>query len=114
MRHPTVRFFVIVLCALVSFGFIRSLWDTWRLGEQMSERRSVLMAEKKKQEELVNKLKEATSTAFIEREARNKLGLVKEGETILLLGTPVPGDNTPQEQPQIPHSRWQLWLRLFF
>jgi len=114
IRHPTARFLVVGLCVLVSFGLIRSLWDTWRRGDQVAQRREVLKKEQDKNSKLTKQLEVATSAAFIEREARNKLGLAKEGETIVLMGTPIPEDTQPQSTVRTPLSRWQLWWRLFF
>ena len=114
VRNPTVRLLIVLTCALISFGLIRSLWDTWRRGDQVGQRRAVLKKEQEKHSQLSKRLEEATSAAFVEQEARNKLGLTKDGETIILLGTPVPGDAQPQNTTQAPLSRWQLWWRLFF
>jgi len=113
-KHSTLRLIVIVICAFVSLGFIRSLWDTWRSGDQVSERQLVLKQEREKHDQLVSQLEEATSSAFIEREARNKLGFVKDGETIILMGTPATGDDQTQNLTQPTLSRWQQWWKLFF
>ncbi len=61
---------------------------------------------------LQRELAQAESKDFIEREARNKLNLGKEGEIILILPpispfltpTPVPVDSSPN---------WQKWVKLF-
>jgi len=114
VHHPTVRILVIMACAFVSFGLIRSLWDTWRRGDQVAQRRAVLKQEQEKNTMLAKQLEEATSSAFVEREARNKLGLAKDGETIVLMGAPASGDIQPQNVSQAPLSRWRLWWKLFF
>ena len=114
VRLPVVRFVVIIVCAFVSFGLIRSLLDNWRKGDQVSVRRAVLSQEQDKNRRLQNKLKEATSASFIEQEARDKLGLAKPGETIILMGTPAPGGDLPQNPGEAPLSRWQRWWKLFF
>jgi hypothetical protein len=80
----------------------------------VGQRREVLKQEQEKHSQLSKRLEEATSAAFVEREARNKLGLTKEGETIILMGTPIPGDTEAQNAVQTPLSRWRLWWRLFF
>ena len=114
IKHPTLRLIVIAICAFVSLGFIRSLWETWRGGDQVSQRQAVLNQEQEKHNQLVRQLEEATSSAFIEREARNKLGLVKDGETIILMTTPAAGGDQTQNTQQPSLSRWQQWWKLFF
>jgi cell division protein FtsB len=113
-KHSIVRLLIIVFCAFISLGTIRSLWNTWHNGEQIGERRSVLKSEQEKHGKLSSQLSEATSSAFVEREARNKLGLVRDGETVILMGTPAVGDDQLQNVPHVSYSRWQLWWRLFF
>jgi cell division protein FtsB len=114
IKHSVIRIIVIVVCVFLSIGFVHSLWDTWRGSDQVGARRLVLQQAQKRHNELVNQLQEATSPAFVEKEARNKLGLVKDGETIILMGTPIAGKNQPQDSAQHSFSRWQQWWKLFF
>lgn len=112
--QPVVRFIVIFASAIMSFGLIRTLVDTWQKGDVVGKQRSELEAIERQHAELENKLKEATSSSFVEREARNKLGFIKEGETVILMGTPTPEENGPQNSTGTPLSRWEKWWKLFF
>lgn len=68
--------------------------------------------EKQKKQFLKEKLYQATSEQFIENEAREKLGMVKPGEHIVL-APPAIIDET--KTPEIDYSpNWQKWWRLFF
>lgn len=60
----------------------------------------------------------ASSEEFFEKQAREKLGLAREGETVVVLpeedllralAPEIGEDGLPEELPN-----WKLWLRLFF
>lgn len=56
-----------------------------------------------------------SSPEFIEKEAREKLGMAKPGETIIILPTNLPqvlGRSEDREEPTIPN--WRKWWELFF
>jgi len=72
----------------------------------------------KENEDLKNQIALAQGPDFVEREIRNKLGLVKTGEAIVVL----PDIETlrqlaPQmlkEGDSLPDPNWKKWLHLFF
>jgi len=62
-------------------------------------------------------LKKVQSDAFLEKQLRDKLGLAKEGETVVVLpdkealkGLVPP---LPEEENILPKPIWQRWLDLF-
>jgi len=114
VQHPVVRLIVIIACGFVSFGLLRSLLDNWQRGDVVREQRAKLEQVKQEHTKLEERLEEATSASFVEREARNRLGFVKQGETIMLMGTPTPDESTPQTSEGESMSRWQRWWNLFF
>ena len=62
--------------------------------------------------QLQEDLREATSPAFIEQAARDKLGLVREGETIVIMDKASGGPKTPKNPQELPS--WKQWWSLFF
>ncbi len=62
-----------------------SVWHLWKSGEQVHLAQSQLQQEQAKNQELKKRLAEVDNPQFIEKEARDKLGYAKEGETILVL-----------------------------
>lgn len=68
---------------------------------------------KRENETLKEELEYKTSDEFAEEEIRNKLGLAKEGETIVVL--PKEGVNKKQEaKGEKQKANWQKWWELFF
>jgi len=113
IRHPIFRFAVIIISFLICFGLIRSIAQNIKGNDLVSERQAVLDKEKEQNVKLQEKLREATSASFLEKQAREKLGLAKEGETIVLMGEPQIGESQNQGSSES-LSLWKRWWRLFF
>ena len=71
----------------------------------------------KENERLEEQLKIIQSDEFVEKQLRNKLGLVKEGEIVVVLPeadivkklSPI----IPEEEEAKPKPNWQKWMELF-
>ncbi|OGG11818.1 hypothetical protein A2Z00_03775 [Candidatus Gottesmanbacteria bacterium RBG_13_45_10] len=113
VKHPLVRLTVVLISLIMLVGLLQSLVSLWQKRDMVSERRHVLQETEAENQKLKQKLAEATSAAFIERQARDKLGFVKEGDTVILMNKPAaPGETGAKTEEQLPN--WQRWLRLFF
>ena len=105
-----------VLFILFSFfvinNLVRSIYTSWRRKDLLVTASQQLEREKQENQRLKSQLTIVNSPEFIEKEARDKLFLVKPGEERVLL----PGDsglkNQSNNQEKIPN--WKQWLQLFF
>lgn len=70
-----------------------------------------LQAKKKEQDFLLQQLQYVKTSDFIEKEARNKLGMVKPGEYIVIAPPP---QNPEVIQVRESLQNWQKWAKLFF
>ncbi|OGG12617.1 hypothetical protein A2875_05395 [Candidatus Gottesmanbacteria bacterium RIFCSPHIGHO2_01_FULL_46_14] len=101
---------------LVSLGALitapRSLFEMWQRRDIGRERQEVRDDLASKNEELKRELMQAQTPEYIEEVAREKLGLIKEGETIILM----PNDKLQMtnENQEENIANWKKWLRLFF
>ena len=114
-RTPVSIFWIIVwLCSLVLVvGLVRSIVGMYLKNDIVEDRRQLLLKEEKRNSELKARLHEATSAAFIEKMARDKLGLVKPGDTVVLLQQPTVQDDAGLiKSPNL--TQWEKWWRLFF
>lgn len=78
-----------------------------------------MVNELKSENSKLKKLVELTkSTQFVEREARNKLGLAYEGEIVVILPEPetlkLLAPVRPDEVEFLPKPNWKKWMELFF
>jgi cell division protein FtsB len=115
IRLPWVRVIIIITSIIISIGLVRSIISLWQKKDMVVDRQRVLEYAQQEHTELENKLQDATSSAYVEELARNKLGLVKEGETVVLMDKRAfellqKSQDTVSEQ--LPN--WKRWLKLFF
>lgn len=110
-RTRVARAVILVVSLLIAIGIIRSVVTIYQKRGIVSERQAVLKAEEAKHAELERRLSEATSSAFVERVAREKLGLVRPGEQVVILDT---SQSSTSGTPVPELSSWQQWWRLFF
>lgn len=111
-----VRFIVIVVSIVIVINLSRSIWDLWRRRDVLGERQEVLRRVEEENRRLQSELEYTQSPEFIEQEARNRLGLGREGETVVLLPKQQETRDMRQEtgemQKNVPN--WKRWWRLFF
>ncbi len=111
-KNRVFRAFFLLLCVMLAIGVVRSVSSLVQKQGIVAERKSVLEAEETKKRELQEKLREATSAGFIERAAREKLGLVREGETIVIMDKSQGASSAGQPSQDVPS--WKQWWKLFF
>ena len=113
LHNRVFRAVFLVFCLILAVGVVRSVITIWQKQAIVGERLSVLRAEEAKNTALMNQLREATSSAFIEKTAREKLGLVKPGETVVIMNKSQNVNSNDQATPQVLPS-WKQWWGLFF
>lgn len=95
----------------------KSVVDLWQRRTIVEQERKRLTEIEKKHDELQQKLETVQTPEFIEREARERLGMAKEGETIILMDeTPFfqngEGGGDMSISSTLPH--WKRWWQAFF
>jgi cell division protein FtsB len=111
-----VKITLITACALIIAGQIQSVADLAGRKSLLTRRETELAELKKEQSRLKKQALDVETPEFIEREARDKLGMGRDGETIVLM--PSPALDTPatvvEAAPDDTLPTWQRWVRLFF
>ena len=104
---------IIVILLLVINGLLHSIWDIWQRKDVVLQAQNALSVEKQENQRLKSAFSYSQTQEFIEKEARNKLFMVKEGERKVLIpkelegggGNLTVGENVPN---------WKKWRNLFF
>ncbi len=102
----------IIISLLIIKNLVFSIYGLWQKQDLFVQAQKETEKEKKRNAELKSSISIAKSPQFIEEQARNKLFLVKPGESEIILPK---SDNkgSSHAQPQnIPN--WEKWFRLFF
>lgn len=116
MRVIRNRWFKLVIF-LISLAIVvtapSSLYEMWQRRDILRQRQVVRDSLAAKNEALKRELAEAETPEYVEKVARENLGLIKEGETIILM----PRTQNVRSNDQINTqeiANWKKWWRLFF
>jgi cell division protein FtsB len=111
------RFFQILII-IIGVGLIvnlsRSVLKLLQASDQLREAEQKVSQLEKEASLLAQKKDLFQSPDFIEQEARNKLNMVKEGETVVVLPANIEEFSKEKErQKSEPLPNWRQWLNLF-
>lgn len=106
-----------LLMILLAVSVIRNIGKVNRVRTQIQAEKDKLAKMKADNAKLEEEIAKSQGPEFIEKEIRDKLGLVKEGETVVVL----PDEETLRklapkvgsEEDILPDPNWKRWLKLF-
>ena len=107
-----------LMVLVLAFSVVQNARKVIETRAEIQKERDKVAKIKAQNIELERQVQEAQSSAFIEKQVRNKLGLAKAGESIVIL----PDEETLRKlAPQIDHEvntlpdpNWKKWEKLFF
>lgn len=113
MTKKLISLFLIIFGLFFIASVGRNVYDLTRTGKQIEKAEVKVAGLEKDQQELKKQLEYVKSDQFVEKEAREKLNFVKEGEVVVVL--PKENSNkTPDDSNQKPLPNWQKWLKILF
>lgn len=111
LRVRFINWMLIFLCCLLFINVVRSVFLLYRKTDVVSEAENQRNQAKQEHEELLRKYAQAQNRVFVEKEAREKLNIGREGDVIVLLPTLVPSSVTATVNDTT--SNWNKWLAVF-
>jgi cell division protein DivIC len=115
---PKILFYSILgLILMLSVTLVKNVIRTNQIREQIEAEKVKIAKIQAENDKLASEVANTQSAEFIEREMRNKLGLGKEGEAVVVLPDPdalrklVPV--VPVEVDTLPDPNWRKWVHLF-
>ena len=107
------------LAAIIGLLFIinnqtRSLYDLWQKKDLVLNTQKELEYLKNENKKLKSELSYAQTDEFIEKEARDKLLFVKEGEQQVLIPKEAVERQAQEQEIRVPKPNWKKWWELFF
>lgn len=117
MPLKKIVFFVFIVISLFIINDLtHSIYNLWQKRDLVDRARRTLSTEKKKNDELKRQLKEVAKPQFIEKEARDKLFLVKPGEGIVVIEPTVyiQASTSSEVLPMDRRPNWKKWREMFF
>ena len=112
-------FAVIVLFFFLSTSLYRNISRVRRIEGQIEKEKQEIEEAKREGEELRKRLEAATNEVNIEKQIRDKLGLAKDGEIVLVMPSQdvlrsLAPDIEEEEKETLPDPNWKKWAHLFF
>ena len=105
------------LVVILGISVIRNVGKVFAIRRAVDKERVAITKLKRENDELARKVEGVQGVEFVESQVRNKLGLVRPGETVVIL----PDDEVlaklaPKvvvEEQSLPDPNWKRWLKLF-
>jgi len=110
---------LLLIVVLVGIYFVRSTSKVFSAQDRLDQTKSRLEEVKREQEKIKKELSYIESDFYKDKQARDMLGLVKEGEIVVVMPedeilrrlSPRRGN---EEETSLPEPNWKKWFNLFF
>lgn len=106
--------FLILILVLVVIAMGREAYRYYKVSEEISDLEKKIEDLQKSNEELTRIRDYFTSKEFLEDEARKKLNMIKEGESVIIISNPDAFEEAAPEEQKPETSNFKLWLEYFF
>lgn len=121
MKFVKSRLFRLIV-TILSFSLVvslsRSILSIWKKRDIVHERERALVKVQEENSRLQQTLQDVQRQEYIERVARDKLGLIREGEAVILMindtSTNLQMTNEETQNQDVNLPNWEKWWRLFY
>lgn len=107
-RKQAARLAMIIIGLYLIVTTIRSTFDLFKAGDKLTAREKRIEVLKKEQEDLLRQKAIVNNFNFLEKTARDQLGLSKPGEEMIIIPQDLLKDNTPIIPPDTTPN-WKKW-----
>ncbi len=112
------HYLLILILIALALSLVRNILQIRSVNEKISQAEEGVEELKQEGKQLEAEIESLGSDEYIEKQLREKLGLAKEGEIVLVL----PDEDTLRklapkrvvEEDVLPEPNWRKWVRLFF
>ena len=115
IRKTAIGLFILIVL-FIAFNLVKQISQNLQASNRLPELISEVQKLQVKNQYLKNQLENIKSDQFIEQQARDKLGLAKPGETLVIISEDkikqILGASAAAQIVRLPN--WQGWLKLFF
>ena len=107
---------ILAVVLIIAYNLVLQIVQAIKSGERLSEATDAVFQLQNQNKQLKKKLTQTQSSDFIESQARDKLGLSKKGETVVIIPDQiikmVLGASSSAQPLRLPN--WLGWLKVFF
>ena len=105
---------LVLLIVFIGLTIIKERKSQKTVKENINSLESEIAALNSKSLELTRMIKYLRSDEYVEREAREKLGMQKQGEQLVIVPENMNNLSVAGDQDMNNKKNWQLWLEYFF
>jgi cell division protein FtsL len=106
-----VRGVIVLVCLYLVITTIQAINDLWRAGDKLTNREMELKQVKKENERLLLEKRRIKSDDYLEKIARDDLGMSRRGERVVLIPEELLADNSQRvEKEDVPN--WKQWRKV--
>ena len=103
---------IVVILLLIINGLVRSMYDIWQKKDYVTQAQKELSFQKQENQRLKSALSYSQAQEFIEKQARDKLFMIKKGEQKVLIQQESADSQDLLKEDNNPN--WKKWWNLFF
>lgn len=108
---------IILISVFIAYNLIIQIFQALHSGDRLSLATEILYKLEVENKRLKERLEQTKTDEFIVEQARNKLGLVKKGETLIVIpedkiNQVLSASQSAKEEERLPN--WVGWFRLFW
>ena len=114
LKKVAIGLGILVFCVLI-YSLVNNIINSFKSEERLNQELEELHLLEVDNKKLKERLKQVQSVDFIEKVARDKLGLGKEGEVVVV----IPEETieavlgSKREEEEVKYPNWQGWLKVF-
>lgn len=109
-----IFFAIILILFFVILQLISSIYTLWHKQDVLTNAQKQLQQEKQENTKLKQQLVQVNSPEFVEKEARDKLLMVKPGESEVLIDQNLLKASESASRNEEEKTYWQQWFEIFF
>ena len=113
MKRNGLLVLVVFFALILAYNSFRKIGDFKLTAQTVEDREAYLESLKKQNIKLKEELEYKESSQFAELEIRNKLGLAKAGETVVIVPKEVDERQTQNDKRDTNKPNWVKWKELF-
>lgn len=110
-------YIILGLLVFFSFSLFRNITNVKMVEKRIKDKEMEVEKVRQEQAKLERELENAKSEQFMEKQLRDKLGLAKEGEMVVVLPPPEVlrkfAPHYEEEKVMLPDPNWKKWMKLF-
>jgi cell division protein FtsB len=115
MMRKIIYLLALAGVGIILYSFIRQIYDALEVGKRVDLEIEDLGKLQKQNLELKKKLAQMETVGFLEQQARDKLNMAREGETVFIIPQEVLDQVLKVEKVEkVVEPNWKGWLRLFW